>query len=111
MAIRAIAVALKALAVDATDISARGEALYGAWLCGAVLGSASMGLHHKLCHTSGGAFNLPHAQLHTVILPHAMAYNTALAKEPMARVARAIKSPNAANGSMSLPECTKRLHR
>jgi maleylacetate reductase len=25
------------------------EALYGAWLCGAVLGSAAMALHHKLC--------------------------------------------------------------
>ena len=32
-----------------------------------------MGLHHKLCHTLGGSFNLPHADVHTVILPHALA--------------------------------------
>ena len=51
------------------------EALYGAWLCGAVLGSVSMALHHKLCHVLGGAFDLPHAETHAVILPHATAYN------------------------------------
>ena len=36
-----------------------------------------MGLHHKLCHTLGGSFNLPHAEVHTVVLPHALAYNAA----------------------------------
>src|SRR5690606_29095971 len=56
-------------------VNARSQALYGAWMCGAVLGSTSMGLHHKLCHVLGGSFNLPHARLHTVILPHAIAYN------------------------------------
>ena len=34
-----------------------------------------MSLHHKLCHVLGGTFNLPHAETHTVILPHAIAYN------------------------------------
>ena len=38
---------------------------------------SSMGLHHKLCHTLGGSFNLPHAETHTVVLPHALAYNAA----------------------------------
>ncbi len=47
----------------------------GAWLCGMVLGATTMGLHHKLCHTLGGSFNLPHADVHTVVLPHALAYN------------------------------------
>ncbi|MBK1782421.1 maleylacetate reductase [Advenella sp. WQ 585] len=56
-------------------VNARSQALYGAWMCGAVLGSTSMGLHHKLCHVLGGSFNLPHASLHTVMLPHAIAYN------------------------------------
>lgn len=60
-------------------IDARSKALYGAWMCGAVLGSTSMGLHHKLCHVLGGCFNLPHAQLHTVMLPHAIAYNQSAA--------------------------------
>ncbi len=72
------------------DIAARGDALYGAWLCGTVLGAVAMGLHHKLCHTLGGSFNLPHAEVHTVILPHALAYNAAHAPEAMARIARAL---------------------
>ncbi len=57
------------------DLTARGETLYGAWLCGTVLGTVGMALHHKLCHTLGGSFDLPHAETHAVILPHAIAYN------------------------------------
>ncbi len=34
-----------------------------------------MALHHKLCHTLGGTFDLPHAETHTIMLPHALAYN------------------------------------
>ena len=44
-----------------------------------MLGNVAMGLHHKLCHTLGGSFNLPHAEIHTVVLPHALAYNAAAA--------------------------------
>jgi len=94
--IRALAAAIGALADRADDLEARGEALYGAWLCGAVLGSASMGLHHKLCHTLGGSFNLPHADVHTVILPHALAYNGAHAAAAMRRIGRALQAADPA---------------
>lgn len=60
---------------NSSDIEARTEALYGSWLCGICLASTSMGLHHKLCHTLGGALNLPHAETHAVVLPHALAFN------------------------------------
>ncbi len=82
------------------------EALYGAWLCGAVLGSVSMALHHKLCHVLGGSFNLPHAETHTVILPHATAYNAKGSPEAMMRIARALDSATAAGG---LYDLAKRL--
>jgi alcohol dehydrogenase class IV len=88
--IAALARALPALHADARDARARHDALYGAWLCGAVLGHVAMGLHHKLCHTLGGTFNLPHAETHTVVLPHALAYNAHAAPEAMARIARAL---------------------
>jgi maleylacetate reductase len=78
------------------------EAFYGAWLCGAVLGSVSMALHHKLCHVLGGSFNLPHAETHTVILPHATAYNAQGAEAAMARIARAIGAKSAAAGLYDL---------
>jgi alcohol dehydrogenase class IV len=102
--IRAIAAALGPLNADPSDLAARSEALYGAWLCGAVLGAASMGLHHKLCHTLGGAFNLPHAQLHAVMLPHALSYNSAGASDAMERIARALGVPSAPAGIFDLAE-------
>ncbi len=100
--IRAIAAALPRLAVDPQDLDARGDALYGAWLCGSVLGAVAMGLHHKLCHTLGGSFNLPHAAAHTVILPHALAYNAPHAPVAMQRIARALGTANAAQGVFEL---------
>lgn len=88
--IRALAQGLRRL-VDATnDVSARGDCLYGAWLCGTVLGNVGMALHHKLCHTLGGSFNLPHAPTHTIVLPHAIAYNSEAAPEAAARIVRAL---------------------
>lgn len=74
-AIGALAAALPTIAVEPDNREARAKALYGAWLCGICLGSVGMALHHKLCHTLGGSFDLPHAETHTVILPHALAYN------------------------------------
>ena len=94
--IRALAVALPRLVASPTDIAARGDALYGAWLCGAVLGHVGMGLHHKLCHTLGGSFNLPHAPTHTVVLPHALAYNAPAAPAAMAAIQRALGTAEAA---------------
>lgn len=81
---------------------ARGEALYGAWLCGAVLGTSAMALHHKLCHVLGGSFGMPHAETHTVILPHATAYNAPAAPLAMARIARALGTDTAAGGLFDL---------
>jgi maleylacetate reductase len=70
--IRASAAALLPLQTDPRDLDARGDALYGAWLAGACLGNVGMAIHHKLCHTLGGSFNLPHAETHTVILPRGL---------------------------------------
>jgi alcohol dehydrogenase class IV len=61
-----------------------------------------MALHHKLCHTLGGSFNLPHAETHTVVLPHAVEYNASAAPEAMEHVARALSAPSAARGLYDL---------
>ncbi|XP_014550257.1 hypothetical protein COCVIDRAFT_43168 [Bipolaris victoriae FI3] len=73
--IKAIASALPELLCEISSISARSSAQCGAWLCGTCLGSVGVSLHHKLCHTLGGSFNLPHSQTHTIVLPHTLAYN------------------------------------
>lgn len=99
--IRALADGLKRLTAGADD-AGRSDCLYGAWLCGTVLGHVGMALHHKLCHTLGGSFNLSHAETHTIVLPHALAYNTPAAPEAMARVARALGARDAATGVFEL---------
>lgn len=96
--IGAIARGLPIVVGRPSDAEARSDCLYGAWLCGAVLGAVGMSLHHKLCHTLGGTFNLPHAETHTIVLPHALAYNAAAAPEAMQRITRALGSGNAAQG-------------
>jgi maleylacetate reductase len=88
---------LPAVAADPTDIKGRSEALYAAWLCGAVLGATTMGLHHKLCHILGGTFDLPHAETHAVVLPYVMAFNLVAAPEARAALVRAIDSPSPAH--------------
>ena len=100
--IRALAAGLPAVVAAPRDLAARANALYGAWLCGVALNGTSMALHHKLCHTLGGSFNLPHAETHTVVLPHAVAYNAKAAPEAMARIARALGAADAATGLYAL---------
>jgi maleylacetate reductase len=87
---RALATALPRVVADGHDLDARGDAQYGAWLCGAVLAATTMSLHHKLCHTLGGTLDLPHAQTHTVVLPHALAYNQPAVPDAVAALSRAL---------------------
>ncbi|RQT55064.1 maleylacetate reductase [Burkholderia cepacia] len=100
--IRALASALPRLYASPSDVEARGDALYGAWLCGTVLGNVQMGVHHKICHTLGGTFNLPHAEVHTVVLPYALGYNAAHAAHALERVGRAIGAADAIAGLRGL---------
>jgi alcohol dehydrogenase class IV len=100
--IRALGESLPVVVKEPGNLEARSKALYGAWLGGISLGAVGMALHHKLCHTLGGTYNLPHAETHTVVLPHATAYNAPAAPLAMARVARALASGSAAEGLYNL---------
>ncbi|MGV8949959.1 MAG: maleylacetate reductase [Cypionkella sp.] len=81
--IAALQRALPVICQTPTDPQARSDALYGSWLCGTVLGSVAMALHHKLCHTLGGAFDLPHAETHAILLPHTVAFNAVAAADAL----------------------------
>ena len=100
--IRSLANALPLLLGNPRDSDARADALYGAWLCGICLDSVGMALHHKLCHTLGGMFDLPHAETHSVILPYAMRYNAEAAPQAAAKVARVLGTRDAAVGLQQL---------
>jgi alcohol dehydrogenase class IV len=69
-----------------------------------------MALHHKLCHTLGGTFNLPHAETHAIVLPHALAYNARSIPDVMARLAEALGVADAANALYDINETIHAPH-
>ncbi|MDK1387742.1 maleylacetate reductase [Sinorhizobium sp. 8-89] len=85
--LRAFETSLPKIAEAPSDIEVRADALYGAWLCGTVLGTVGMALHHKICHTLGGTFDTPHAETHAIMLPHTAGYNAAAVAELLAPTA------------------------
>jgi maleylacetate reductase len=88
------------------DPDARAAALCAAWQCGCCLGTVGMALHHKLCHTLGGTFGLPHAETHAILLPHALAYNLPFAPEAQRVLARTFSREDPA---VALEQFTQRL--
>jgi alcohol dehydrogenase class IV len=88
--LRLLVGALPKLAATPGDREQRSHALKGAWLAGFALGTVQMALHHKLCHTLGGSFSLPHAETHAVLLPYTAAYNRDAAGAEMRSAADAL---------------------
>lgn len=103
--IAALAGALPAIVENPGDKKARAAALYGAWLCGTCLGAVGMALHHKLCHVLGGTFDLPHAETHTIVLPHALAYNAPAIPDVIER----LRSVLGSDPAQALYDLTARL--
>jgi maleylacetate reductase len=82
---------------DPGDLATRTEALRGAWLGGAALAVAGTALHHKICHVLGGTFDLPHAEVHAVVLPWVVEHvrERDVAPAALRRVARALAADDA----------------
>jgi len=100
--IRALSRSLPIVVHEPGNLEARSDAVYGAWMAGTVLGNVGMAIHHKLCHTLGGTFNLPHAETHTVVLPHAMNFNRTAAPAAMRIAAQALGASDAPQGVYDL---------
>jgi maleylacetate reductase len=77
-------------------------ALYGSYLAGVAFASAGSGLHHKICHVLGGAFDLPHAATHAVVLPYVLAYNAPYAPAAAERIAAALGDVESVAGLLRL---------
>ncbi|WP_448811787.1 maleylacetate reductase [Agromyces bauzanensis] len=84
----ALVPALRAIVAAPDDLDAREQALYGAYLCAVGFATAGSGLHHKICHSLGGAHALPHAPTHAVVLPYVVAFNAPAARDAAERIAR-----------------------
>jgi maleylacetate reductase len=90
----AIARSLPVVMQRPDDLAARGQLLYGAYLSGVVLGATSAGLHHKLAHVLGGTFDLVHADAHSVLLPHVVAFNAVAVPDEFRRLAEVLGEPD-----------------
>lgn len=88
----ALALGLPRVVTHPHDLESRAQVTYGAWLAGWVLGSTAMGLHHKICHTLGGGFDLPHAACHSAVLPYVVAANSNAASVAMGELEMALRS-------------------
>ncbi|MCB2051317.1 MAG: maleylacetate reductase [Novosphingobium sp.] len=106
--IKALGSALPRIKADGSDLEAREKALYGSWLAGICLGSVGMSLHHKICHTLGGTFDLNHADVHCLILPYTAAYNREAAPQAMAAISRALGAVEPIQGLHDLMRRTAR---
>jgi maleylacetate reductase len=103
----AFASSLRRIVDDPNDRDARINAQYGAWLCGMCLANTTIAIHHKLCHVLGGTFDLPHAETHAIVLPHAVAYNAPATPAAMSRIARVLGKSDAATGLYELAKSLK----
>lgn len=102
--IRALASGLTSIKADPTALPGHERCGYGGYLSAAAFASAGSGMHHKICHTLGGAYNLPHAQTHAVVLPYVLAYNAESAATAASRIADAFGSSSALDGLQALRE-------
>lgn len=96
--------ALRALAGDDSSVEAREGVLYGAYLAAVAFASSGSGMHHKICHVLGGAYNLPHASMHAVILPYVTRFNEVAAPLAATHISRALSTFSAAAGLWRLRE-------
>lgn len=101
-AIRALADGLRQVVTDPTGLPGRAQTLLGAYLAARAFASAGSALHHKLCHVLGGRHDLPHAQTHTIVLPHVLAFNQPNAPAAASRIASALGAPDALDGLTTL---------
>lgn len=108
--IKSLKDALPAIVKNSQDIEARQKAMYGAWLAGICLGSVGMAIHHKICHTLGGTFNLPHAQAHAIILAYSVHYNRNADTEAMDRLAEALGVSSREDVGTAIYQLNQSLH-
>lgn len=88
--VRVLSTALPRIVAAPDDHEARADALVGAYLAASSFAAAGSGIHHKICHVLGGAYDLPHAEMHTVVLPHSIAFMAPREPAAMARIGSSI---------------------
>ena len=93
--VRALASGLVGVVADPDDLSTREELVYATYLSGVAFAGAGSGLHHKICHVLGGAWDLNHADTHAVVLPHVAGLNLPAAPDAQHHLLAALPGSDA----------------
>ncbi|GIV98207.1 MAG: alcohol dehydrogenase [Herpetosiphonaceae bacterium] len=70
------------------DLEARSQMLIASCMAGMAFSSSFLGVVHALAHALGGHFPVHHGTANAIFLPHGMRYNSVVAPERFARIAR-----------------------
>ena len=73
-----------------SNIEARRAMLTGAMLAGQAFSNAPVGAVHALAYPLGGRFHIPHGHSNSLVLPHVLRFNAAVAVPLYAELARAV---------------------
>jgi maleylacetate reductase len=101
-ACQAVYAALGLLTGDPRSVAGRGAAIDGTIRAGWVLRTSPLGQHHEVAHALGGRFDLDHAGLHSVLLPHSIARLAQSAPDALSALERRL-------GDASLPRSLQRF--
>ena len=108
--IRHLAQALPEIVQNPHHLQAREQAMYGAWLAGVCLGSVGMAIHHKICHSLGGRYQLAHAQSHAIILAYSVHYNRHADIDAMNQLAAALNVSDREQLGLAIYQLNQKLN-
>ena len=94
--VRLIASGLVGVVADPDDLATPEELIYATYLSGVAFAGAGSGLHHKICHVLGGAWDLNQADTHAVVLPHVAGLNLPAAPDARRHLLAALPEGRAA---------------
>lgn len=89
-AIDTISNSLREATHSGDNMDARGRMLVASCMAGMAFSSALVGLVHAIAHAIGGKFPVHHGAANSILLPHGMRFNSTVAPNRYARIARAL---------------------
>lgn len=81
---------LRAATHTGEDMFARGQMLIGSCIAGMAFASGFVGIVHAMAHAIGGSLPVHHGLANSILLPHGMRFNSLVAPNRFARIARAL---------------------
>jgi len=90
-AVAGILQSLPEVLASPAETAPRARLQSASWLAALCLSQVRMGLHHQLAHVLGGTYGLPHAELHSLLLPHVLAFNLPHSETARTRLAHTIE--------------------